>query len=111
MVVVARKMADRIQWSALRSACKDLNLSDIDNIRDFNGEVYVTNDNNDSNNSVSIEDLKVLHHLLFEIHVMDGELVCPESGRLFSIKEGIPNMLLHEDEVGDGGGGESVLVK
>ena len=43
--------------------------------------------------------LKEMHHLLFEVHVLEGHLICPESGRRFPIKDGIPNMLLHEDEV------------
>ena len=30
---------------------------------------------------------------------MEGELECPETGRKFPIKRGIPNMLLDEDEV------------
>jgi multifunctional methyltransferase subunit TRM112 len=46
-----------------------------------------------------VDMLKELHHLLFEVHVLEGHLVCPESGRRFPIKDGIPNMLLHEDEV------------
>lgn len=40
-----------------------------------------------------------LHHALLEIHVEDGALICPETGRRFPINKGIPNMLLHEDEV------------
>lgn len=43
--------------------------------------------------------LRELHNLVFEIHVQEGSLICPESGRKFPIKDGIPNMLLHEDEV------------
>ena len=61
--------------------------------------------------------LSELHHLLFEVHVIEGFLICPESGnpkpissvaifmidiyagRKFPIHDGIPNMLLHEDEV------------
>lgn len=43
--------------------------------------------------------LKELHHILLEIEVMEGHLVCPESGRKFPINKGIPNMLLKEDEV------------
>jgi multifunctional methyltransferase subunit TRM112 len=46
-----------------------------------------------------VDMLKELHHLLLEVHVLEGHLVCPESGRRFPIKDGIPNMLLHEDEV------------
>lgn len=40
-----------------------------------------------------------LHLILFDIHVLEGHLVCPDTGRKFPIKEGIPNMILHEDEL------------
>ena len=40
-----------------------------------------------------------MHHALVEIEVIEGHLECPESGRQFPIKNGIPNMLLNEDEV------------
>lgn len=43
--------------------------------------------------------LKRLHKYLLEVHVEEGTLICPESGREFTIKQGIPNMLLNEDEV------------
>jgi multifunctional methyltransferase subunit TRM112 len=43
--------------------------------------------------------MKEIHHILFEIHIQNGFLICPESNRKFPIKDGIPNMLLHEDEV------------
>jgi multifunctional methyltransferase subunit TRM112 len=39
------------------------------------------------------------HRVLFDIHVMEGHLVCPDTGRRFPIKGGIPNMILHEDEI------------
>lgn len=45
------------------------------------------------------EMLKELHYLLLEFHLQDGFLVCPTSGRKFIVKDGIPNMILHEDEV------------
>ena len=37
--------------------------------------------------------------VLFEVEVMEGALVCPETGREFPITRGIPNMLLTEEEV------------
>jgi len=40
-----------------------------------------------------------LHRVLFDVHVVMGNLVCPDTGRKFPIKEGIPNMILHEDEL------------
>ena len=42
--------------------------------------------------------LKEFHHVLLEVHIEQGSLICPESGRRFPIKKGIPNMLLREDE-------------
>ncbi|CAB0034193.1 unnamed protein product [Trichogramma brassicae] len=43
--------------------------------------------------------LKEIHHALLEVEVVKGDLICPESGRRFPITDGIPNMLLNEDEV------------
>ncbi|KAK6628927.1 hypothetical protein RUM43_002744 [Polyplax serrata] len=43
--------------------------------------------------------LKTVHHVLLEVEVINGELICPETGRKFPISDGIPNMLLNEDEV------------
>ncbi|XP_011170417.1 multifunctional methyltransferase subunit TRM112-like protein isoform X2 [Solenopsis invicta] len=43
--------------------------------------------------------LKKAHHVLLEIEVINGDLLCPESGRKFPINDGIPNMLLNEDEI------------
>lgn len=45
------------------------------------------------------EFLQKLHHILLEIDILEGSLECPETGRLFPITNGIPNMLLNEDEV------------
>ncbi|XP_076454560.1 multifunctional methyltransferase subunit TRM112-like protein [Babylonia areolata] len=42
---------------------------------------------------------KALHHVLLQVEILEGELVCPETGRKFPIQNGIPNMLLNEDEV------------
>ena len=36
--------------------------------------------------------LQAMHHLLLDIHIINGTLNCPESGRSFEIKDGIPNM-------------------
>jgi multifunctional methyltransferase subunit TRM112 len=43
--------------------------------------------------------LKALHHALFNINIVRGVFVCPESNREFPIDGGIPNMVLNEDEV------------
>lgn len=44
------------------------------------------------------EFLKKVHHVLLEVEVINGDLLCPESGRKFPINDGIPNMLFNEDE-------------
>ncbi|CAM9229832.1 unnamed protein product, partial [Sphacelaria rigidula] len=43
------------------------------------------------------EFLQKVHHALMEVDLMEGELVCPETGRKFPVRQGVPNMLLHED--------------
>lgn len=43
--------------------------------------------------------MKELHRLLVSVEIIEGELTCPESGRVFPIRDGIPNMLANEDEI------------
>ena len=45
------------------------------------------------------EFLRKAHHVLLQVEVINGDLVCPESGRKFPVTDGIPNMLLNEDEL------------
>jgi multifunctional methyltransferase subunit TRM112 len=40
-----------------------------------------------------------INRILMDIHVLEGFLICPETGRRYPIHDGIPNMLLHADEV------------
>ncbi|KAL7573795.1 hypothetical protein ACA910_007824 [Epithemia clementina (nom. ined.)] len=40
-----------------------------------------------------------LHKILFDVHLIDGALICPGTGRRFPVKDAIPNMLLHADEI------------
>jgi len=47
----------------------------------------------------NIEFLQKFHIVAFDIQLQEGRLVCPESGREFPVERGIPNMLLHDDEV------------
>lgn len=42
---------------------------------------------------------KKLHSVLLEVEILEGDLVCPETGRKFPISNGIPNMLVNEDEI------------
>lgn len=82
-----RHIFPRIRWDALREATgvvsPDTQLPD-----------QVTDDMLEDD-----EFLQKFHHALLEVYVEEGALVCPETGRRFEIQQGIPNLLLHEDEV------------
>lgn len=43
--------------------------------------------------------VKELHLILVKRQIMEGSLQCPNCERFYEIKNGIPNMLLNEDEV------------
>ena len=46
-----------------------------------------------------VDFLRRAHHILLEVEVISGDLVCPETSRKFPVTDGVPNMLLNEDEV------------
>jgi multifunctional methyltransferase subunit TRM112 len=45
------------------------------------------------------EFVQSLHRLLLETEIIEGELICPNCNRAYPIKDGIPNMLLKDDEL------------
>eukprot|EP00611_Tribonema_gayanum_P018382 TRINITY_DN31477_c0_g1_i1.p1 TRINITY_DN31477_c0_g1~~TRINITY_DN31477_c0_g1_i1.p1 ORF type:complete len:123 (-),score=21.95 TRINITY_DN31477_c0_g1_i1:24-392(-) len=80
-------MLGKLEWGVLRDAAATLGL-----------EAQLP----ESVSEADKEDedfLRRVHHVLLEVQVVEGALVCPKTGRRYPIKEGIPNMLLHEDEV------------
>jgi len=80
-----RGMLDRLDWPALRGACAQM---------DPNVKLPEKPGSSDDE-----EFLKLVHHALVELVLVEGALICPESGRRFKVENGIPNMLLNEDEV------------
>ncbi|KAI6111858.1 hypothetical protein EDD16DRAFT_1195123 [Pisolithus croceorrhizus] len=44
--------------------------------------------------------LRNLHHVLLEIHIVEGAMICPNCQHIYPILNGIPNMLLAEHEIG-----------
>ena len=46
---------------------------------------------------VVVLDFLILTYI--QIEVINGDLVCPETSRKFPVTDGIPNMLLNEDEI------------
>jgi len=84
------RMLQKLEWKALVDAAH--NLGHGTNLPlDIAGKETELLENEDF--------MKKVHHILLEIEVMEGNLVCPETGRKFPISKGIPNMLLKEDEV------------
>ena len=79
-----RHMLPKIEWNALRAAAAALEVAELP-------EALTEALTADAGF------LQVLHHVLLEVHVIQGTLVCPESGREFPIQDGVPNMLLAED--------------
>ncbi|XP_074655118.1 uncharacterized protein LOC141908807 [Tubulanus polymorphus] len=83
------RMIPKLDWSALSQAAEQVGHN-----QDLPKDIPDT-ETLESNE----EFLKKAHHVLLEIEIKEGQLVCPESGRKFNIKNGIPNMLLNEDEI------------
>ncbi|XP_047950337.1 multifunctional methyltransferase subunit TRM112 homolog A-like [Salvia hispanica] len=81
-----RNMFAKVEWKALVEASKTLGYTELP-------------DNVEPSMLDSDEFLNRFHHALLELHLEEGALVCPETGRKFPVNKGIPNMLLHEDEV------------
>lgn len=81
------RLIPKLDWSALYNAAES-----IGQLEDLPRDI-VENFEND------VDFLKKAHRVLLEIDIINGELVCPETGRKFPINNGIPNMLLNEDEV------------
>ncbi|RRT75607.1 hypothetical protein B296_00019447 [Ensete ventricosum] len=81
-----RHIFPKIEWKALSGAARAVGYCELPEEADAA--------------MLDSEDfLRRFHHALLEIHVEEGALFCPETGRRFPITKGIPNMLLHEDEV------------
>jgi len=81
------RMIPKIDWTALWKAAEN-----VGHHTDLPASVVDDYEGNE-------EFLKKAHHILLEVEVIDGDLVCPETGRKFPVAEGIPNMLANEDEI------------
>ncbi|XP_044799592.2 multifunctional methyltransferase subunit TRM112-like protein isoform X3 [Bubalus bubalis] len=79
------RMIPKVEWAALLEAADHLHLIQVPK-EPIQG--YEQNE----------EFLRKMHHVLLEVEVLEGTLQCPESGRVFPISRGIPNMLLSDEE-------------
>uniref|UniRef100_A0A2I3MSC7 Uncharacterized protein n=2 Tax=Cercopithecinae TaxID=9528 RepID=A0A2I3MSC7_PAPAN len=78
-------MIPKVEWAAFLEVADNLRLLQVPK-----GPVEGYEENK--------EFLRTTHHLLLEVEVMEGTLQGPESGHMFPISHGIPNMLLSEEE-------------
>lgn len=75
-----------IEWKALVDAARTMGYAQLP-------------EEADSSMLDSDDFLNKFHHALLELHLEKGALVCPETARRYPVSQGIPNMLLLEDEV------------
>jgi len=80
-----QRLTDKIDWEGLKSALKDLHEQHY-----LEKIVLPETPSNDE------ENLQILHHLLTEIKIIEGSLQCPQTGRFFPVKDGIPQMIFEE---------------
>lgn len=59
---------------------------------------HVSEEQPDSD-SISSEQLEALHRILFQTDIKSAKMVCKGCGHIYRIRDGIPNMLLGEDEI------------
>ncbi|KAJ7678517.1 hypothetical protein B0H17DRAFT_1015515 [Mycena rosella] len=80
-----RGFIPKIEWPALTGAARQLGDTSLpDQLPEMQDDDF----------------LKVLHHVLLEIHVEEGTMICPNCKHNYPISNGIPNMLLAEHEIG-----------
>ena len=101
-----RRMLKRVQWGAVKEAADIVRL--ISQSHQVVVRLYPLSQvgagaeippEAPQNYEENEDFLKKAHHVLLEVEVVEGELECPETGRKFPINNGIPNLLLREDEV------------
>ena len=82
-----QRLTDKIEWNALRETLLTLGW-----IKEFPSQI-------DSHLLENEDFLKELHFYLIRRQILEGQMVCNNCERIYEIKNGIPNMLLNEDEV------------
>merc|ERR1712064_77439 len=81
------RIIPKLEWEALYKAADS-----IGHLGDLPKELPQDYESNE-------DFLRKAHRVIMEVEVIAGHLVCPETGRQFPITNGIPNMLVNEDEV------------
>ncbi|KAI9028601.1 Trm112p-domain-containing protein [Hyaloraphidium curvatum] len=80
-----KRMLPKLEWGALVETAYSLGIDSLPK------ELPENTDDE--------EFLKNLHHVLLETRVKEGKMICNNCNHVFPITDGIPNMLLTENEV------------
>mmetsp|Transcript_57487 Transcript_57487/g.64198 ORF Transcript_57487/g.64198 Transcript_57487/m.64198 type:complete len:136 (-) Transcript_57487:288-695(-) len=80
-----KRMLPILEWSALVQAASEMGISSLPH--------KLTTDL-----AESPPFLQALYHILMNVRLIKGMLTCPVTGREFPVTEGIPNMMLEEEE-------------
>lgn len=80
-----KKMLPVLEWPALVQAASEMGISTL--------PPTLTTELAESEPF-----LQALYHILMNVHLMKGMLTCPVTGREFPVTDGIPNMMLEEEE-------------
>jgi multifunctional methyltransferase subunit TRM112 len=83
--LIVRLLA-KLDWAALRQTAGDLGVADLPPAPP-------------ADPAADPAFLKAVHDLVMDVHVTEGNLVCPHCARAYPIANGIPNMLLNDDEL------------
>ena len=87
----------KINYNALVAAVKQMSPHCEEPLPELPETMDVSNAEQNKN----LDDVTIanLHKVLFDVYLVEGWLICPDTGRKFPVKESIPNMILHEDEI------------
>ncbi|XP_060862276.1 multifunctional methyltransferase subunit TRM112-like protein [Metopolophium dirhodum] len=76
-----KKMIPKLNWKVFVNAAKQIGQG-----KDLSEKIVDGFENDE-------EYLKKVHHLLMEVDVINGKLICPATDRVFPISGGVPNLL------------------
>jgi multifunctional methyltransferase subunit TRM112 len=90
-------MLPKVNYPALRKAVQQISPHCDPPLPEIPENVDVAN--TESNQNLDATVIANLHKVMFDVYLVEGWLICPDTGRRFPVKDSIPNMILHEDEI------------
>mmetsp|Transcript_10970 Transcript_10970/g.18084 ORF Transcript_10970/g.18084 Transcript_10970/m.18084 type:complete len:134 (-) Transcript_10970:346-747(-) len=87
----------KVNYNALIAAVKQMSPHCEEPLPELPETMDVSN--TQQNQKLDDDTIANLHKVLFDVYLVEGWLICPDTGRKFPVKESIPNMILHEDEI------------